>query len=140
MLVNLKALRKTRKKMIIAKGIYNVPSLYKFNFSILLDIHGINYQNLTRIWDSKLEKETLGYGVCDNYEQILNHFPELINSKKKYIVALSKVTKGIEGSPFAWRWHKWGRYIGEQKPTTEYLYDEPVIEEVYVFRIYEIKQ
>ena len=36
-----------------------------------------------------------------------------------------------------WRWDHWGDYIGTQFPTTEYLYDEPEIERVYSYRIYE---
>lgn len=123
--------------MQLAKGIYLAPALYKFNFNILLRRKGVKHKK-AKILNEVLNKETLGFGVCDSYEQILEHFPSLITSDKKYIVALSKVTKGIEGTPYGWRWHKWGPYIGTQKPTTEYLYDEPNIDTVYTFTILEI--
>jgi hypothetical protein len=79
------------------------------------------------------------YGVCDNYEQVLNNYPELQNSDKKFVVSLTPMTKSEEPESGGWRWHKWGEYIGEQHPTHEYLYDEPEIEEVFVYHIYELE-
>lgn len=79
------------------------------------------------------------YGVCDNYEQVLNQYPELQNSNKKFVVSLTPMTKSEEPESGGWRWHKWGEYIGEQNPTHEYLYDEPEIEEVFVYHIYELE-
>jgi hypothetical protein len=39
-----------------------------------------------------------------------------------------------------WRWHKWGPYIGTQEPKCEYIHDEPEIEEVFTYHVYELKQ
>jgi hypothetical protein len=36
-----------------------------------------------------------------------------------------------------WRWRKWGQYIGALEPTCEYIADEPHIDKVYVYHIYE---
>ena len=40
--------------------------------------------------------------------------------------------------PWQWRWHKWGPYIGTKEPKCEYLYDEPEIDKVVIFELYEI--
>lgn len=72
------------------------------------------------------------YGVCDNYQQIFEVCPEILESDRKFVVTVHHLTKKDQSPEGGWRWHKWGPYIGKQTPTTEYLYDEPVIEEVYV--------
>lgn len=78
------------------------------------------------------------YGVCDNLEQILQTIPEITEDQnRQFIITLTPVLKKLQSDGGGWRWHKWGEYIGTQKPTAEYLYDEPEIEKVYVFHIYE---
>ncbi|MCP4761907.1 MAG: hypothetical protein GY870_08995 [archaeon] len=74
------------------------------------------------------------FGVCDNYHQILKEYPELESEDCLFIVDLSLITK--KNSP-DWRWHKWGKYLGDYKPQAEYIKDED-IEEVIIFHIYEI--
>ena len=79
------------------------------------------------------------FGICDNYEQIINNYPELNVENRKFIVSMTKIRKSDEPMSGGWRWHKWGEYIGIQNPIREYIYDEPVIEEVYVYHIYELE-
>jgi hypothetical protein len=79
------------------------------------------------------------YGVCDNYKQVLKYYPELNNTNKKFVISLYEINKENQPSEGGWRWHKWGNYIGKQKPCCEYIYDEPIIEKVYVYSIYEIE-
>lgn len=76
------------------------------------------------------------YGVCDDLANLLDVYPELKNSDRQFVVSMTVINKN-EQDVDGWRWHKWGDYIGTQEPTTEYLYDEPVIEQVYCFHIYE---
>jgi hypothetical protein len=78
------------------------------------------------------------YGVCDNYQQIIEQAPELSDEKRNFVISITKISKDKEPEEGGWRWHKWGPYIGEQESTTEYLYDEPEIDEVYVYHIYEL--
>lgn len=82
------------------------------------------------------------YGVCDNYQQILNRVKginEYINDKDNtYVIILYKVKKSEQPETGGWRWHKWGPYIGDHEITTEYLYDEDDIDFVYTFSIYRI--
>lgn len=85
------------------------------------------------------EDEYLGaYGVCDNYQQILDKYPELMVRDRKFFVTLCKVTAAEEESPGGWRWHKWGTYIGTHDPQYEYIADETGIEFVYCYHIYEV--
>jgi hypothetical protein len=50
-----------------------------------------------------------------------------------YTVLLVRISKSDEPAEGGWRWHKWGPYIGDKKPTREYLVNEPEIDAVYVF-------
>lgn len=79
------------------------------------------------------------YGVCDNPDQILAACPEIEASDRKFLITITPVEKCNEPDWGGWRWHKWGDYIGTQTPTHEYLYDEPIIDLVYCYHIYEKK-
>jgi len=52
---------------------------------------------------------------------------------------LRVIRKDLEPTDGGWRWHKWGEYIGTQNPQMEYIHDEPEIEKVYVYHIYELE-
>jgi hypothetical protein len=77
------------------------------------------------------------YGVCDGIDNLLEVIPELLSPDREFVVLLHKITKSGQPRYEGWRWHKWGDYIGTQTPTTEYIYDEPEIELVYCYHIYE---
>jgi hypothetical protein len=77
------------------------------------------------------------YGVCDGIDNLLEVIPELLSPDREFVVLLTKITKSGQPRYEGWRWHKWGDYIGTQTPTTEYIYDEPEIELVYCYHIYE---
>lgn len=79
------------------------------------------------------------YGVCDSPEQLVKLLPEIVTKgPKKYVISMVHLKKSEQPDDGGWRWHKWGPYIGEQKPEREYLADEPLIEEVWTFHIYEV--
>jgi len=80
------------------------------------------------------------YGVCDNIEQILKRYPELEDPNREFTITVHRLEKKDQEPRMGWRWYKWGPYIGTQDPQCEYLYDEPEIEKVYVFHIYEKKK
>ena len=77
------------------------------------------------------------YGVCDGVENLLERIPELVTSDREFVVLLTEIDKSDEPEDGGWRWHKWGDYIGTQTPTCEYIYDEPIIDLVYCYHIYE---
>jgi hypothetical protein len=76
------------------------------------------------------------YGVCDNLSQIKSHYPELIESNRKFVVLMTEI-RHDEQTEQGWRWRKWGDYIGIHKPQHEYLLDEVGIEKVFVYKILE---
>ncbi len=79
------------------------------------------------------------YGVCDSVENLLQKIPLLKESRRHFVITVKTVRRdpSNRGKGGGWRWHKWGAYIGDQKPTTEYLDDEPEIEAIMVYHIYE---
>lgn len=110
-------------------------------------IHEINHFNLDILipvnldFDEKYPDlgEFYSYGVCDHFSQILEQCPILESSKERaFVVSVTEINKSEEPSSGGWRWHKWGSYIGTHEITTEYLYDEPVVETVYCYHIYEV--
>jgi len=80
------------------------------------------------------------YGVCDNFQQILDKCPEIEKSKdRQFIITVTPVLKENQSPEGGWRWCKWGDYIGEHSPQYEYLYDEEDIDMVYCYHVYEKK-
>lgn len=81
------------------------------------------------------------YGVCDNYQQILerdNRVKNLIKLPEEFIIVLCEIKKEDQPEDGGWRWCKWGEYIGNFEPTEEYLYDEEEISSVYVYNVYRV--
>ena len=80
-------------------------------------------------------------GVCDSPDQLLEKMPDEIRTgPRRFAVSLTPIVRSEQSPTGGWRWHKWGEYIGTQKPTREYLYDEPDIEKVYCFHVVELPQ
>jgi hypothetical protein len=114
----------------IEKGIYKCH--LNFDYSIDLD-KKLSYQQ---------EYPDLNgfdcYGVCDNYAQIIEQCDELKNENRNFVISITLIEKSKQSPEGGWRWCKWGDYIGNQKSECEYIYDEPKINEVYCYHIYEI--
>jgi hypothetical protein len=89
-------------------------------------------------YDNLPDKDIFCYGVCDSPEQLLAALPQTIASDRAYCISMVSLEKKNESPEGGWRWHKWGPYIGTQKKTCEYLYDEPEVEKVYTYHIYRI--
>lgn len=77
------------------------------------------------------------YGVADNLDQVIETF-KLDTIPEKVALFGTDIHKADQPKHGGWRWHKWGTYIGENEPTTEYLYDEPDVESVVCFHIYRV--
>lgn len=79
-------------------------------------------------------KHDAPYGVCDSLEQLRETeiYAALVADPCPMALTLTPVNK-CEEDPGGWRWSKWGEYVGLQAPRCEYLFDEPLIETVYVF-------
>lgn len=78
------------------------------------------------------------YGVCDDVDQVVAYYAQQIaDSKRAYVIGMMPVRKADQ-TEGGWRWHKWGQYIGRHTITQEYLYDEPVVEQVHCFHLVEL--
>lgn len=78
------------------------------------------------------------YGVCDNWEQITERWPEILTSERRFVIGMTEIRRADQPERGGWRWHKWGEYVGTHEPQHEYLADEEGIESVWVFQIIEV--
>lgn len=80
------------------------------------------------------------YGVCDSPDQFLAGPGAALDADlgRRYCISFVEVRRDEQPPDGGWRWHKWGPYIGEKTPTTEYLHDEPDIDRVFTFHVYEV--
>lgn len=105
---------------------------------VLLDHHKL--ETLVRTddwsWDQAYPDLVINsYGVCDSPAQFLERYRAMLESDDRtFVVGFTHVPKrpGAGG----WRWHKWGPYIGDGRPTREYLADESGFDDgVYCYHI-----
>lgn len=111
----------------LSQGVYEIKH---FNFDHEIGLRGYDnkYPELTGIGC---------YGVCDDWQQVVQQCAELQPERPGlYVMSVTPIRKSEQSSSGGWRWHKWGAYIGTGEPTTEYLYDEPDFELVYVYSVY----
>ena len=83
-------------------------------------------------------KSRKNYGTADTIEQVLNHYPELADDNEKYFIIYHDILRAKQSETGAFRYHKNGAYIGIQKPTHEYLYDDIHIDKIIIYHIYKI--
>lgn len=88
-------------------------------------------------WQQEEGLSINSYGVCDDHQQVLYQCPELQDPGREFVLTLTEIRKDTQPSWGGWRWHKWGPYIGTKNPQCEYIHDEPEIERVFVYHIYE---
>jgi hypothetical protein len=92
-------------------------------------------------WPQLADDQVDAIGVCDSPEQMLEAIGSTLRaSERKFCVSLVRIRRDQQPPEGGWRWHKWGTYIGKQQPTCEYLYREPVIEEVWTYHVFELGQ
>lgn len=119
------------------KGIF-ITSLFNFKNTIENPQSVNEWPLLGKI--IKFEDNEIGslspYGVCDTIEQVLNLYEnDLDHPDRLFFITFTPIIKNDNGG---WRWHKWGSYIGNHTPTTEYLDDETDIDRVMCYHIHEI--
>lgn len=117
-------------------GIYQ---LNHFNFHHFLDEPHVHHPVMDGPDPSKVEYWYRGsnVGVCDHWHQVLQQYPELQASNRKFVVAVTLV--GKDGPWPDWAWEKWEPYIGDECPMAETIGEEPNITKVYCYAIYELK-
>jgi hypothetical protein len=137
----------------IGVGIYesNLNMHNRIDGILVKDVHAMgfihplgtplpDYTKTPHIWPDWYEEAISSGGVADNVEQVLHKLSPLVNNMiRTFVLEITWMRKKDQSEHGGWRWHKWGEYIGTQQPTCEYLYDEPIIEEVLVYHLHEIK-
>lgn len=79
------------------------------------------------------------FGVADNIQQVVQVLEKAIRYPDQLLtVVCTFVFKSNTEPEGGWRWEKWGKYIGVKNPKCDYLYDEPEIEHVVVYHVYNI--
>jgi len=86
-------------------------------------------EQLTQYTEDRRCSFLMPHGVCDNASQIIERY----DLSGDVIVIMTPIFREDQPEDGGWRWHRWGRYIGEKNPEYEYLYDEKDIELVFVF-------
>ena len=123
-----------KKPIKLHEGVF--ISSFDFNYSHTLHPHPSFHQEFFILCNMYEDVDHDCYGVCDNFEQILEKYKALVeDTYRHYTIGLTEVKKSDQPDCGGWRWHKWGEYIGDHEPTCEYLYDEPIIEKVFVYSI-----
>ena len=118
----------------------------KRNLGKLSSLLGISTGFIKRLGKNEKGKVWISYpyGVCDNYQQILERDKRIKALEKwkgfEFVIIISEIRKKDEPPRDGWRWEKWGSYIGDQNTMTDYLYDEPEIENVYVYSTYRVQE
>lgn len=86
------------------------------------------------------EREDLprDYGVCDHPAQVVERWHQIVKDPRPLIINFHRLDRDW-AKKSGWRWHKNGKYIGKQNPQYEHLGDEPEIETVWDFHIYQLR-
>lgn len=134
------------KLMQCGDGIYQCNYDFNFTHEEFLEFEGlanIPFDQQYEVFKPNYHK--VQYGVADSIEQIKEYYKEEIEDpNRKYFISVTPVFQNKENKNKSggWRWHKWGRYIGELNPKCEYLDDEDFGEDfkyVISFHLCEVK-
>lgn len=132
----------------VRRGVY-VSRCFSFDHLIAEDVYEPfheahkriheNGEDFNTVWEEYSNR--LGgldeYGVCDNIEQVLSRF-DFEADEREFVINFVEIRRDEQPADGGWRWHKWGEYIGTQNPQYEYIHDEPEIESVFCYHVYEI--
>lgn len=133
---NIKVDKRNRKFNLILNT--PVTKWYTYSFEELQKMSEFE-RNLARKPIKNLFHSFSNSVIVDNIEQFYSYFKFLNLLNKEYIACLTPIYKSEQPSTGGWRWHKWGPYLGNQKSIgTEYLYDEPNIDLIFVATVYEV--
>lgn len=94
-----------------------------------------DYYFINHLTDYNCQEHFYIYGIADNASQILEAYPDIPDD---YIILMTPMFSKKDEPCSGWRWHKWGRYLGVQERSCEYLNDEPNTDMIYCFSIRQI--
>lgn len=103
------------------------------NYEIKEDTYSFSPKTLKELVN--YENSRQNYGICNNYKEILNEYPELETSNKKFIVSIFEISETKEFHEGEIKWHKYGKYIGNESES-ERLENR----NIFIYNIYEVEE
>lgn len=76
------------------------------------------------------------YGSADDITQVLAAYPDLVESDRHFLLTYRTLTRANAPD---WHWHKNGPYIGTRNPVAEHLRDEPDIDQIITWNVWELR-
>lgn len=76
------------------------------------------------------------FGCADSTNQVLEHLRPALDTDVPYLVTFATLTRASDPG---WRWHKAGPYLGTREPVREHLGDEPDIDQVVTFDLWQVR-
>lgn len=98
---------------------------------------------MNRLYSQKYRRNWPGwsdYGVCDEPSQVLARYPHIVDDDVPRAITVVEIRREDQPSTGGWRYHKWGSYIGRQRPRAEYLHDDEHIDAVWTYHVYRVEQ
>lgn len=122
-----------------------VPFVSAENWHDVQECHLAYRRHMNRLYSQKYQRgpyrdfQGMGaYGVCDTPEQLLRDFPHFADDEVPRVLTFKGVWREHQSSQGGFRYHKNGKYVGRQKPRSEYLYDDKHIDMVCIFHVYRV--
>lgn len=136
MLISLKRVKKKHRLFErVGKGFY-INKDFSFDKWFLRQYYGYSVQDTNMKIFSYLKEHGLhSFGVADSIEQIQRYLEKVETLPEKFIVIMTPVYRKDEPSFGGFRFHKWGKYIGNHTIEQEYFYDHKEMDVLYTFRV-----
>ena len=87
----------------------------------------------------EIDRDTVGQdnGVCDTPEQCAARL-KLDERPENFVVFFTEVRRSAQPPKDGWEFDAWGTYIGDHIPVANYLYDNPGIDTVFNYHVFEV--
>lgn len=126
---------------LLAGGKPVLPTEFDGVYLVPLQFPGAMFGHLKREDIAGIGTHPANHFVADSPKQFMDRFGSVLDALPQNLaVFCTIIQKAEEPESGGWRWHKWGEYVGDFTPTTEYLYDEPIIQQVTIIHIVSFPQ
>jgi len=61
------------------------------------------------------------YGMFEDFEEFKNSLNDIISSKRKYFILITKITKKDIVKEKQYKWTSWGGFVGKRKLKTDFF-------------------
>lgn len=79
--------------------------------------------------------------VTDDLKYINSVLKDYIqNPNEEFVISVSEIYKEDQSETDGWQYYKWGQFIGDVNPDSDYLYDSTVHDLVYCVHVYKLEK